>query len=77
MNLKRSKGFHFSLLVRGGADVCPRIVMGDPWNSQHVGLLETFRRKLSLHLDAEIDTPTHQQELLIKTNFALFQFVDI
>lgn len=56
MYTKRGEGFHFALFVGGGANVRPRIVMGDTWNVKHVDLLETFRWKLCSHLVAETKT---------------------
>lgn len=53
VNFQLGKGFHFSLFVRGSADVCPRILVGDPRNSQHVDSLETLRRKLAFQLDTD------------------------
>lgn len=55
MNLKRSEGFHFPLFVRGGADVCPRIIVGDPRNRQHVDVLDALRSKLAFQLNTEAD----------------------
>lgn len=53
VNFKLSKGFHFALLVGGGAHVRPRILVGDARNCQHVGLLETLGGKLIFQLDKD------------------------
>lgn len=56
MNLEGSMGFHFALFVRGGADVCPRVLVGDMRNCQNVGFLETLGRKLFPQLSKNTDT---------------------
>lgn len=51
VNLKPGKGFHFALLVGGGADVSPGIRVDDPRNRQDVYVLETLGGKFSFQLD--------------------------
>lgn len=53
VNFQLGKGFHFSLFVRRSADVCPRILVGDPRNSQHVDSLEALRGKFAFQLDTD------------------------
>lgn len=56
VNFKCGEGFHFALFVRGGADVRPRILVGDAGNRQNIDFLETLRRKLSFQLNTETNT---------------------
>lgn len=51
VNLQPSEGLNFALLVGGGADVRPRILVGDPRNGQDVDVLETLGGKFSFQLD--------------------------
>lgn len=53
MDFKFGESSHFAMLVRGSADICARVLMGDLWNCQHVGLLEALRRKFSFRLEKE------------------------
>lgn len=60
VDLEPGEGLHFPLFVGGRADVGARVLMGDPRNCQHVGLLETLGRKLSLHLQRNNEKNTFQ-----------------
>lgn len=51
VNLQRSEGLNFPLFVGGGADVRPRVLVGDARNSQDVDVLETLGGKFSFQLD--------------------------
>lgn len=53
MNLQRGEGFNFPLFVGGGADIRPRILVGDPRDSQDVDVLETLGGKFSFQLEAK------------------------